>query len=72
MLDDRNAEIHRRNLAGETQKALAEEFGVTSTRIRDICREVQWRHENTERANALSPREVRAIIFLETRGHKVE
>jgi DNA-directed RNA polymerase sigma subunit (sigma70/sigma32) len=34
---DRNAQIYERRLSGETLAALAQEFGLSASRIRDIC-----------------------------------
>lgn len=35
--NDRNAQIYERLLAGETQTALAAEFGLSAGRVRQIC-----------------------------------
>lgn len=34
---DRNAQIYERRLSGETLATLAQEFGLSASRIRDIC-----------------------------------
>lgn len=42
---DRNAQIYERKLAGETMAALACEFGLSATTIRQVCAQ-QARKEN--------------------------
>lgn len=34
---DRNAQIYERRLSGETLAALAQDFGISVSRVRDIC-----------------------------------
>ena len=34
---DRNAQIYERRLSGETLAVLAQEFGLSASRVRDIC-----------------------------------
>lgn len=34
---DRNAQIYERRLSGETLATLGQEFGLSATRIRDVC-----------------------------------
>lgn len=34
---DRNAQIYERRLTGETLAALGQEFGLSASRVRDIC-----------------------------------
>lgn len=37
-------QIRKRNAAGESQKSLAREYGVTDSNINLICRRRSWRH----------------------------
>ncbi len=48
---DRNLQIWRRWKAGEQYAALAKEFGVSASRLRQIVQKVEWlNRKSTERA----------------------
>ena len=41
-------EIRARYRAGETQRLLAEEFGISSSQVSNICRSASWSHVKEE------------------------
>ncbi len=49
---DRNAQIYERRLSGETFAALAQEFGLSISRVRDVCAKQERKERQGQRVPA--------------------
>lgn len=49
---DRNAQIYERRLSGETFAALAQEFGLSVSRVRDVCAKQERKERQGKRVPA--------------------
>jgi hypothetical protein len=54
---ERNDEIRRRYAAGESQRALASEFGIDRTRVQQIVHPEHWRAKDVRHKRARRDRD---------------
>ncbi len=68
---DRNQKIVLERCAGAKQVALAEKYGISKERIKQICDEAEYCEQFPELTKTMTAREIWAATFLWKRGFSV-